>query len=175
MGHVGEGRGALLAERHVDGVPHVSRCEVGNAGARPKRSVRGVWRVKRTGARVWSVGHVSGTLGAWLGRWARVVVAMMAVLPRGRAEAVWVGSCSMVVSGGRPRHCCDSHDVSLTAPSVARGSVAGLVCAGRVVWDVWHAWGAWGACQVSSYGVGGGMSSVAWVQFIVVQQGWWGS
>ena len=86
-------------------------------------------------------------------------------------EAVWVGSCSMVVSGGRPRHCCDSHDVSLTAPSVARGSVAGLVCAGWVVWNVWCAWGAWGACQVLSYGVGGGVSSVAQVQFVVVQQG----
>ena len=92
----------------------------------------------------------------------------MAVLPGGRAEAVWVGSCGMVVSGGRLHHRCDGHDVSLTARSVARGSVAGLV------WNVWCTWGAWGACPVLLYGVGGGVSSVAQVQFIVVQQGRWG-
>ena len=120
---------------------------------------------KHTGAHVWSAGHVSGTLGAWLGCGARVVVAVMAVLPGGRAETVWVGSCGVVVSGGRPRRRCDGRDVLLTAPSMARGSVAGLV------WNVWCAWGAWGACQVLSYGVGGGVSSVAWVQFVVMQQG----
>ena len=136
---------------------HIQRGQFGACGAS-----------KRTGAHVWSAGHVSGTLGAWLGRGARVVVAVMAVLPRGRVEAVWVGSCGVVVSGGRPRRRCDGRDVLLMAPSVARGSVAGLV------WNVWCAWGAWGACPVLSYGVGGGVSSVAQVQFVVVQQGWWG-
>ena len=48
---------------------HVQRGQVGVCGTS-----------KHTGAYVWSAGHVSGTLGAWLGHGAHVVVAMMAVL-----------------------------------------------------------------------------------------------
>ena len=73
----------------------------------------------------------------------------MAVLSEGRAEAVWVGSCGVVVSGGRPCHHSDGCDVSSMALSVARGSVAvghsthqsASLLAARVC-----AWSVWGAC-----------------------------
>ena len=59
-----------------------------------------------------------------------------------------MGSCGVVVSGGRLHHHCDGHDVSLAALSVARDSVARLVGAGREVQNMWCMWGACGACQV---------------------------